>query len=105
MTPVQGITLGLAGMLASGTLAMTRTRDALAAVFVGIALFSLRPQPVRYARLGYPEAVEWAHALITHPAGTVFSSGLISTMPDGMPFPTQDPVAAIVWPHHRPQPL
>lgn len=102
ISPAQGMVVGVAAMLAAGALALTRARDGLVAVFVGVALFSLRPQPVTYPRLGYPEAVRWAMELMNEPPGTVFSSGLVSRMPDGTPFPTQDPVRSIVWPHHRP---
>jgi hypothetical protein len=105
ITPLPGMLLAAAGMLAAGCLAAPRIRESLAALFVGVALFSLRPQPVAYPHLGYPEAVRWAHELLSVPPGVVFSAGLISRMPDGTPFPTQDPVQAIVWPRHRPAPL
>ncbi len=72
---------------------------------VGIALFILRPVPVSYAHLGYPQAAEWALRLQNCPQADVYSQGLISKLPDGTPFPTLDPVRAIVWPTHRPKTL
>ncbi len=96
------IALAVAGMVAALSVAR---RGGYEAVFLGVALCSLRPEPVRYARLGYPEAVRWARELEAAPPGVVYSSGLISRMPNGRPFPTQDPVASIVWPVHRPRSL
>ncbi|MBN1426228.1 hypothetical protein JXA88_16885 [Candidatus Fermentibacteria bacterium] len=100
-TPSQGVLLAVLGVVAAATVLSSRLRDGLCATFVGLAMFSLRPQPVNYARLGYPEAVRWAHELLLDHPGTVYSLGLISRLPDGRPFPTQDPVQSIVWPRHH----
>ncbi len=88
------------GLFAATELVLPRLRGNFGPLAVGLAFLALRPMPVTYARLGYPEAVEWALSLPPQPRGIVYSLGLISKLPDGTPFPTQDPVKAIVWPDH-----
>jgi hypothetical protein len=77
----------------------------LVPVAVGTAFLAVRPIPVSYPHLGYPEGIRWARNLLSCQKGTVYSQGLISRLPSGMPFPTQDPIASIVWPVHKPEAL
>lgn len=95
--------ISLVGLLTLGSLlSLLRHRliELVVPLSVGTALLVVRPMPVSYAHLGYPEAVQWALKLLACPTGTAYSLGLISRLPDGTPFPTQDPIASIVWPTH-----
>ena len=98
----------LVGLLAmTSLLALWRNRFAELMVPLGLAaaLLAVRPMPVSYPHLGYPEGIRWARSLLWCPQGTVYSLGLISRLPDGTSFPTQDPIASIVWPSHTPKTL
>lgn len=97
----EGIVLiGIIGLLSGIELLLPYTRGYSGPLAVGLALLALRPIPISYARLGYPEAVEWARSLPAEPRAEVYSIGLLSKLPDGTPFPTQNPVRSIVWPTH-----
>jgi hypothetical protein len=98
----------LIAVLAAGSLwVLLRRRflEFLLPLSVGTTLLAVRPMPVKYAHLGYPEAVAWALKLRSCPPGVVYSLRLISRLPDGAPFPTQNPIASIVWPTHTPREL